>query len=231
MVRWREPAAWVMLAAVTLQLAEAITYLVRDRLDSGASRWVLPTQLLVVDPVLVAVLGALVGLCAWWQPIRRARALSVLALTVTVAATVLSLGLALRAIFGRAGEVSALPHLLSELAVPGVVIFAVLKMVAATAQGRAARRSDSEDSGVDAVHPPAIDTSATALVDPQQQPTWQPDEAQGTAWHRAGDAARGGAGSGWQVEDSTGWTPMPAPPAQPALGSAIDQPEREPNER
>lgn len=63
--------------------------------------------------------------------------------------------------------------------------------------------------------------AVTAGAEPQgQRPIWQPDQASGGAWTRAGDAASGASASAWGTPGSTtgGWQPQSQPSAQPQLG-------------
>ena len=56
-----------------------------------------------------------------------------------------------------------------------------------------------------------------AAPDPAKQPTWQPDEAAGAAWLKAGDAAAGAAATGWGTPgDAGGW--LPGPKGQDVVG-------------
>ena len=60
----------------------------------------------------------------------------------------------------------------------------------------------------DALPPPPV----TAAPDQRLQPTWHPDTAAGAAWRTAGDAAAGAPAAGWGADPAVGWQPIPTQP-------------------
>ena len=207
-MRFREPAAVVVLVALGLELALILVI----AMSSGAPIEVtgLPLAYYLADPALLVLLTALVAACWVVDPTRHARG-------VTLAALVLTAGtLAAAGAFAVAGLVM--------VPAEGVLVPLLVRVVPPLAAGVVAlgtsivllRRPRPAPAPVPELAPAEPEPEP---VDPQQQPTWTPDAAVGAVWRRAGDAASQTPSTSWDSPGPSGggWGPTTSPdtPAEP----------------
>lgn len=219
--KWREPVAFVLIAALAVRLGMGLVSIVVLAFDDRPGSFPIVALSLagwVTDPLTVVLLGAVVAACILGDRTPRARTLTLLSLVVVVAGLVVSLVLGAAGL--AAGSVlNRLPPflvLLAELAVPAVVAAVLYRLLQAQP---AAATSPALTGGALGRRPEQGVVEPWSGSAAQAQPTWQPDQAAGAAWNTAGDAAAGAAASGWGTPgESGGWTPIPrgdgAPPAQ-----------------
>src|SRR5215212_8901181 len=183
--RMREPAAFIVLAVLWLQL---LINLVEFFVYGSQLHGSLAEAALVTSAQMPQTLMVLLALFS----------------TVVTILVALSLG-----VMGMVAEsvtrVLDLVELLLPIVVGVLVVFALARLLpmSATQGGEPEPPAVTEASPGEAVRP-------TALPSPRQEPVWQPDAASGVAWYSAGDAAVGAPAAGWGTPDeSGGWYPMP----------------------
>lgn len=220
--RLREPAVVVVLAVLVLRL---VTVLVSFALASPGqpASLAVPAVASVADACTVVVLVVLVGWCVLRAPTRHARQLTGAAVLVTglvILAYVVVAGVWLGSARREDGEWGYLALVLLALAVPVLGLLGMVVLLQGQRRGHAAEQP--REVGTGQVQAPA---ELEARVDPDQEPTWQPDQAAGAAWLTAGDAAAGAAASKWGTPgEPGGWQPQGSPsrdraesPTQPDL--------------
>ena len=184
-MRLREPAAWVALGALVLNLLLALVALATFDGSLSSVAWVLSARL--ANPVPLVVLTVLVSLCVLRDRTPHARQLTLISLVVGIIAVLLGLIFALLG-FGATAPVLAVFAAIVQQAISVIAIGFLIKLV----QLQAVPRRLPAGIGLapypsDALPPPP----ATAAPDQRLQPTWHPDTAAGAAWRTAGDAAAG----------------------------------------
>jgi hypothetical protein len=204
-MRLREPAAWVALGALVLNLLLTIVTMVTFDASLASVGWLLSAR--VANPVPIVVLAVLVSFCVLRDRTPHARQLTLISLVVSAIAVLFGLVLTLLGFGGRAPvlEVFAtiVPQAISVLAVGLLIKLLQLQAVP--------RRLPP---GIGLI--PHETESLPAAPDQRLQPTWHPDTAAGAAWRRAGDAATGAPAAGWGADaSSTGWQPIPTQPNGP----------------
>ncbi len=225
-MKLRQPAALVVLSVlavrVLIALGTAVVYL-RSDFDGGLANLAAVISYRAGDPVLVALLAALVALCVLSGPTPRARELASAALVVVGVSLVVALVFTVIALVGL-GQVDGIRVVntldqLLELTVPVLALVALVRL-----RPLAPARSTGDPYAVAAAETPIIaPPPAPTPVDEQYQPSWLPDTAAGAAWQRAGDAAAGAPASGWGTPgQGGGWQVDPGP----ATGPAPSGPER-----
>lgn len=222
----REPAALVLVIVLAVRvLITMLTAVLYARADPTGGLTGVASLLSsrVEDPVLVAVLAALVAVCVLADPpVPHARALATSALVVVAISVVSALSALVFALMGLS-RLSALAvvntlDLVAGLAVPMLALVALVKLRALAAAPGAYALTGSEQPQT------APELTARTQLDEQQQPGWRPDSAAGVAWNRAGDAAAGAPASGWGTPGQGGsWhveAPVTPDPGQSAAGAS-----------
>jgi hypothetical protein len=209
-LRLREPAAWVALGALVLNLMLVIVALVTIKGSLASVGWVLSAR--VVNPLPLLVLTVLVSFCVLRERTPHARQLTIISLVAGVIAVLLGLGLALLG-FGATAPILAVLAALVPQAISIIAVGLLIKLLQLQAVPRRL------PAGIGLVpHPSDL---LPAASDPRLQPTWQPDSAAGAAWRTAGDAAAGAPATGWgTATPSVGWQPIPT---QPLPGQPMPQ--------
>ncbi len=220
LARLRGPAIVALLIVLTLRLGLAVSgfVLLAGRTSSAGELAAVGANAarVATDPLTVVVLAALLATAVLWSPIPTARALSTWALVVVGVGVLLSL-------VADVGWLALQRTAASTLLNADAVLRLVLPILALV--GLVRLRQDRTAVAADQL---TADPAAPALEaaepepepDPSREPTWQPDQAAGAAWMKAGDAAAGAAASGWGTADEAGgWSPQvqneprPTPPA------------------
>jgi hypothetical protein len=209
LMRLREPAAWVALGVLALNLVLALVALATFGGSLANVGWVLSAR--VASPVPLLVLAVLVSFCVLRDRTPHARQLTLISLVVGIISVLLGLTLALLGLGATAPILAVfaaiVPQLLSVIAVGLLIKLMQLQAVPRRLPagiGLVPHPSDALPA------PPA-----PMAPDPRLQPTWHPDTAAGAAWRTAGDAAAGAPATGWGTDPSTGWQPIPTQPNPP----------------
>jgi hypothetical protein len=203
----REPAAFVMLAVLWLQLViNLIEFFIYGRqLHGSAAEAALVISAQMPQSLTVLVLALLVASCILADRTKHARLLVLLALisslvTIVAALTLGALGLAADSMT----KVLDLLELLLAVVVPVLVVIGLARLLSmpVARNGVPELPAATDASPEEAAQP--------ALPSRKQEPVWQPDAASGVAWHTAGDAAVGAPAAGWGTPgESGGWDPRP----------------------
>lgn len=211
---WRQPAAFVVLGALITRLVIGLVALVVQAGPDGFGSFPLAASsvaFLLMDGSGLVVLALLVAACGVRDPTSHARFLAAAGMVVSAASVLLTLTFALVSFaVGWGSPRINILLLLTSLAAPIVTTVGLGMLWRALA--RAAR-----------VVGPVADPEAAASLEPSTEvartaPVWAPDEASGAVWHTAGAAAAGDAAASWGRPDaSTGWNPVPDPPAAAAV--------------
>jgi hypothetical protein len=206
-MRLREPAAWVALGALVLNLLLTILTMVTFDGSLTTVGWLLSAR--VANPVPIVVLAVLVSFCVLRDRTPHARQLTLISLVVSVIAVLFGLVLTLLGFGGRAPVievfVTIVPQAISVLAVGLLIKLLQLQAVP--------RRLPP---GIGLIPHETESLPAAPAPDQRLQPTWHPDTAAGAAWRRAGDAAAGAPAAGWGADaSSTGWQPITSQPNAP----------------
>jgi hypothetical protein len=209
LMRLREPAAWVALGALVLNLLLALVALATFDGSLPSVAWVLSARL--ANPVPLVVLTVLVSFCVLRDRTPHARQLTLVSLVVGIVAVLLGLIFALLG-FGATAPVLGVFAAIVQQAISVIAIGFLIKLV----QLQAVPRRLPAGIGLapypsEALPPPP----ATGPQDQQLQPTWHPDTAAGAAWRTAGDAAAGAPATGWGADPAVGWQPIPTQPNGP----------------
>jgi hypothetical protein len=213
LLRLREPAAWVALGALVLNLMLVIVALVTIKGSFASVGWVLSAR--VANPLPLLVLTVLVSFCVLRERTPHARQLTIISLIAGVIAVLLGLGLALFG-FGATAPILAVLAALVPQAISIVAVGLLIKLLQLQAVPRRLPAGIGLVPHPSDVLPPA---PAAPASDPRLQPTWQPDSAAGAVWRTAGDAAAGAPATGWgTATPSVGWQPIPT---QPLPGQAM----------
>ncbi len=208
-MRLREPAAWVALGALVLNLLLSLVALATFDGALPSVAWVLSARL--ANPVPLVVLTVLVSFCVLRDRTPHARQLTLVSLVVGIVAVLLGLIFALLG-FGATAPVLAVFAAIVQQAISVIAIGFLIKLV----QLQAVPRRLPAGIGLapypsEALPPPP----AIGPPDQQLQPTWHPDTAAGAAWRTAGDAAAGAPATGWGADPAVGWQPIPTQPNGP----------------
>ena len=182
--RWREPAVWVLLAAIVVNLVLALASLVLSPGSAGVFAY------RASSPLIIIVLAVVVASCVLVDRTPHARLLTTLAMVIVGMAVLSTLVAALAALtFGGPVVAFDLLTLLVSLVVPALGLAVLIRVWTLP---------ESAPVGPAALEP-ALPTPPGLPVapDPQWQPTWSPDAAAGAVWRTAGDAASGAPASGW----------------------------------
>jgi hypothetical protein len=206
-MRLREPAAWVALGALVLNLILTIVAMVTFDGSLPNAAWVLSAQ--VANPVPLLVLAVLVSFCVLRDRTPHARQLTLTSLIVGAISVLFGLVLTLLG-FGAAAPILAVFATIVPQAISVLAVGLLIKLL----QVQAVPRRLPPGIGLIPHEPEAL--PATQVPDQRLQPTWQPDAAAGAAWRRADDAAAGAPASGWGTDaTSAGWQPISTQPNGP----------------
>jgi hypothetical protein len=209
-MRLREPAAWVALGALVINLGLVVVALATINGSLVSVGWVVSAR--VANPIPLLVLTILVTFCVLRERTPHARQLTIISLIAAVIAVLLGLGLVLLG-FGAAAPILAVLAALVPQAISIIAVGLLIKLLQLQAVPRRL------PAGIGLVPHPSDVAPAPPVPDPQLQPTWQPDAAAGAAWRTAGDAAAGAPATGWgTAAPSVGWQPIPT---QPMPGQAM----------
>jgi hypothetical protein len=207
LMRLREPAAWVALAAVVLNLVLAVVGLATFGNSLVNAGWVWSAR--VANPVPLVDLAVLVSFCVLRERTPHARQLTIISLVVGVISVLLGLGLALLG-FGASAPMLAVFAALVPQAISALAIGLLIKLLQLQAVPRRL------PPGIGLAPHPSESLPAPPVPDQQLQPTWHPDVAAGAAWRTAGEAAAGAPAAGWGTDTSSvGWQPIPTQPNGP----------------
>jgi hypothetical protein len=206
-MRLREPAAWVALGALVLNLVLTIVALVTIDGSLTSVGWVLSAR--VANPIPLLVLVVLVSFCVLRERTPHARQLTLTSLIVGMIAVLFGLVLTMLG-FGANAPILAVIATMVPQAISVLAVGFLIKLLQLQAVPRRL------PPGIGLVAQEQESLSAPPVPDQRLQPTWQPDTAAGAAWRRAGDAATGAPASGWGTDESAaGWQPIGTPPNEP----------------
>lgn len=167
-------------------------------LGANAATW-------VTDPLTVVVLTVVLASTVVWSPIASARAFGTWAMAVVGLGVLLSL-------VADVGWLVGQPTAASTLWSADAVLRLVVPVLALVALARLRPERSAAMAGELTPEPSALalePAESQPEADPSREPTWQPDQAAGAAWMKAGDAASGAAASGWGTAgDAGGWSPQ-----------------------
>ena len=206
-MRLREPAAWVALGALVLNLLLAVVAMATYPGPLANIGLTLSAQ--AANPVPLIALAVLVSFCVLRERTSHARLLTLLSLIAGVLAVLFGLGLAL---LGFAAEPTPVLWALAAI-VTQVTSVIVVVLLIKLFQLQAVPRRLPAGIGL-----PPYQESLPAAPPPDQrlQPTWQPDTAAGAVWRTAGEAAAGAPAAGWGTgATSAAWQPIPTQPNGP----------------
>lgn len=215
LMRLREPAAWIVVAVMAVNIVLAVVRFVLA-LGSGGTPFSAAAQNVALGAMgLTSVLAivALVFACVFHSPVPGAGRLVAAAATVVTIGTLLTVAGALLGLPASAGALAVVLEFL------GGLLDIVLKVVAAVTLWLIHRGMAAGRIQVAPVNPPVLtapdapaDGEASGHKTGQAGPTWTPDAAAGTVWTSASDAATGAQPSGWGVPgSSSGWRPVSRP--------------------
>jgi hypothetical protein len=206
LMRLREPAAWVALGVLVVNLV--LTFVSMATYAGPLANVALALSARAANPVPLIVLAVLVSFCVLRERTPHARLLTILSLVVGVLAVLLGLTLAL---FGFAAEPTPVLAILAAIVIQAISVIAVALLIKLL-QLQAVPRRLPAGIGL-APYPEPLPAAPPA--DQRLQPTWRPDTAAGAVWRTAGDAAAGAPASGWGADSATAWQPIPTQPTGP----------------
>jgi hypothetical protein len=216
LLRLREPAAWLALGALVLNIILAVVAMATYSGPTANVGLLLSAR--VANPVPLVVLAVLVSFCVVRERTPRARLLTILSLIVGVIAVLLGLTLAL---LGLAAEPAPVLAVLSAIVTQLISLIAVVLLIKLLQLQAVPRRLPA---GIGLAPYPEV-LQAPQPPDQRLQPTWQPDTAAGAVWRTAGEAAAGVPATGWGADASAAWQPIPTQPNGPTpQGRISDDP-------
>ena len=206
-MRLREPAAWVALGVLVLNLLLTIITMITFDGSVASVAWVLSAR--VANPVPLIVLAVLVSFCVLRERTPHARELTLISLVVGVIAVLFGLVLTFLGLGAPAPALAVFAMIVPQ-AISVLAVGLLIKLL----QLQAVPRRLPPGIGLIPHEPESL--PAPSVPDQRLQPTWHPDTAAGAAWSRAGDAAAGAPASGWGADASpAAWQPIPPPPNGP----------------
>jgi hypothetical protein len=206
-MRLREPAAWVALGALLLNLLLTIVAMATFEGSLETMGWLLGGR--IGNPVPLIALAVLVSFCVLRDRTPHARQLTLISLVVCVIAVALGLLLTLFGFWSTAPTLAVVAAILPQT-ISVIAVGLLIKLLQLQAVPRRL------PPGIGLIPHETESLPAAPVPDQRLQPTWHPDTAAGAAWHRAGDAAAGAPASGWGVDaSSAGWQPIPNQPNGP----------------
>ena len=206
-MRLREPAAWVALGALVLNLVLAV--IAMATYESPLANIGLTLSAQAANPVPLIALAVLVAFCVLRERTPHARLLTLLSLIAGVLAVLFGIGLALLALAAESIPVVWVLGAVVTQAISVIVVVLLIKLY----QLQAVPRRLPAGIGL-----PPYQESLSAAPPPDQrlQPTWRPDTAAGAVWRTAGEAASGAPAAGWGADTtSAAWQPIPTQPDGP----------------
>jgi hypothetical protein len=206
LMRLREPAAWVALGALVLNLVLAIVAIAINQ--GPLANVAVGLSARAANPVPLVVLAVLVTFCVVRERTPHARLLTMLSLIAGVLSVLFGLTLALWAL---AAEPIPVIGVLTAILIQATSVIAVVLLIKLFRLQAVPRRLPA---GI-GLAPYLEQVPAQEPADQRLQPTWQPDTAAGAVWRTAGEAAAGAPATGWGVDSSTGWQPIPTQPTEP----------------
>jgi hypothetical protein len=222
-MRLREPAAWVVLGAVVINLVLALLGVATFEGPLASMGWMWSER--VADPISLFALAVLVSLCVLGERTPHARQLTLISLIVSVIAVLLGLTFALLGIGATAPILAVLAAIVPQtISIVGVgLLIKLLRMQAVPRRlppGIGLVMSDSEPRNGEP-EPVTHSSSAPPAADQRLQPTLHWDTAADAGWRTAVNAAAGAPATGWRTEPPTvRLSPLSVP--TPANGSSPD---------
>jgi hypothetical protein len=208
LMRLREPAAWVALGALVLNIVLAVVAIATHPGPTANVGLVLSAR--AANPVPLVVLAVLVSFCVVRERTPHARLLTILSLIIGGIAVLFGLTLAL---LGLAAESTPVLAVLASIVTQLISLIAVVLLIKLL-QLQAVPRRLPAGIGL-APYPYPEPSPAPQPPDQLLQPTWQPDTASGAVWRTAGEAAAGAPATGWGADSSAAWQPIPTQPNGP----------------
>jgi hypothetical protein len=209
-MRLREPAAWIALAALALNLVVALVGLATFNGPLVSMGWMWSER--VADPTSLLALAVLVGFCVLLERTPHARQLTIISLVVGVIAVLLGLTLALLGIAATAPILAVLAAIVPQ-AISIIAVGLLIKLLQLQAVPRRLPPGiglvlpEHLHSGLDQEHADLSPSSpAPPAPDQRLQPSWHPDMAASPAWQPAVvDAAAGAPATGWGEAQLAQW--------------------------
>jgi hypothetical protein len=190
LMRLREPAAWVALGALVLNLVLAIVAIAINQ--GPLANVAVGLSARAANPVPLVVLAVLVTFCVVRERTPHARLLTL-------------------ALWALAAEPIPVIGVLTAILIQATSVIAVVLLIKLFRLQAVPRRLPA---GI-GLAPYLEQVPVPQPADQRLQPTWQPDTAAGAVWRTAGEAAAGAPATGWGVDSSTGWQPIPTQPTEP----------------
>jgi hypothetical protein len=230
-MRLREPAAWVALGALVINLMLALVGLATIEGPLGSIGWMWSER--VADPMYLLGLAVLVSFCVLRERTSHARQLTIISLIVGVIAVLLGLTLALLGIGATAPILAVLaaivPQVISIIAVGLLIKLLQLQAVPRRLPPGIGLVTSDPELGDGQRGPVSESSSASSAAGQRLQPNWHPDPAAGTVWRTAVDASAKAPATGWGTEAPTvRWESVSIP--TPTNGSRPDGPDRMPGD-
>lgn len=216
LARLREPAAWVALGALVLNLVLAVVQLATFEGPLVNMGWLLSDRV-ANYPMYLLALAVLASFCVVRKRTSHARQLTLISLVVGVIAVLLGLILALLGI----GATAPILEVLAAIVPQAIAIIAVVLLIELLLLQAVPRRlppgiglvvpeylaSDPDQERAD----PAPTLPAQAAPDQSLQPTWHLDAAAGEAWRTAVDVVAGASATSWGEAPTVRWHAIPTP--------------------
>jgi hypothetical protein len=223
LMRLREPAAWVALGALVINLLLALVGLSTFEGPLGSIGWMWSER--VANPMYLLGLAVLVSFCVLRERTSHARQLTIISLIVGVIAVLLGLTLALLGIGATAPILAVLaaivPQVMSITAVALLIKLLQLQAVPRRLPPGIGLVMSDPELGNGQRGPLTESSPAPSAADQRPQPNWHADPAGGTAWHTAVNATAKAQATGWGTEAPTvRWQPASIP--TPNNGSRPD---------
>jgi hypothetical protein len=213
-MRLREPAAWVALGALILNLVLALVGLATFEGPLVSMGWMWSER--VADPVPLLALTVLVGFCVLRERTPHARALTIISLIVGVIAVLLGLTLATLGIGATAPILAVLAAIVPQ-AISVIAVGLLIKLLQLQAvprhlpPGIGLVLPEHIHNGLDQEADPSPSLPAPPAPDQRIQPTWHSDTAAGAASRTAVDAAAGAQATDWGDAPTVRWHAIPTP--------------------
>jgi hypothetical protein len=229
-MRLREPAAWVALGALVINLLLALVGLATFEGPLMTLGWMWSER--VANPMSLLGLAVLVSFCVLRERTPHARQLTLISLVVGVIAVLFGLTLALLGIGATAPILAVfaaiVPQVISIIAVGLLIKLLQLQAVPRRLPAGIGLFPSYPEPANGERRPTADSLSAPSAAGQQLQPTgqlqpaWHPDPAAPAAWRTAVDVAARLPATGWGPETPTvRWEPIAGP--TPTNGSMPDR--------
>lgn len=214
-LRFREPAAWLVLAVTvgSMVLAIARSGVAMVTLGTGAVAASQDIANSAMNLTLVVVIVALVCACLFVTPSTpRAVGLTKVAAIVVTVGTFLTL---IAMIAGLSASAGALGVILEAL---GGLLDFILKLTASVVlwlmvRALGAGRLEPAEPAPAPAPAPAVEAPPEPEEEPQQAPSWRPSEASGSVWRTAAEAAEGAPAAGHGRPGAGAWQRVERPAA------------------